>query len=76
MEPNRRLDVRGLSCPLPILKTKEALAEMASGQVLEIKATDKDSADHIPAYCHKTGHELIDLIREEGQLVFRIKKSV
>ncbi len=74
LSPDDSLDVRGLSCPLPILKTKERLAAMASGEVLEILATDTDSAAHIPAFCKKVGHELLDIVEEGGLLTFYIKK--
>ena len=56
---DRELDARGLNCPLPILKAKKALAELASGQVLRILATDPGSVRDFQAFARQTGHELV-----------------
>jgi tRNA 2-thiouridine synthesizing protein A len=53
------LDVRGLNCPLPILKTKKQLVSMAAGQVLRVRATDPHSVVDFLAFCEKTGHEMV-----------------
>jgi tRNA 2-thiouridine synthesizing protein A len=57
---DRELDARGLNCPLPILKAKKALAEMASGQVLKIIATDSGSVRDFQAFAKQTGNELLE----------------
>ena len=54
------LDARGLNCPLPILKAKKSLAEMTSGQLLKVVATDSGSVRDFQAFAKKTGNELID----------------
>jgi tRNA 2-thiouridine synthesizing protein A len=59
MNIQRELDARGLNCPLPILRTKKMLAEMESGQVLRIVATDEGSLKDFPAFCRQTGNELL-----------------
>ena len=59
MEFQRDLDARGLNCPLPILKAKKALAEMESGQVLRIVATDTGSVRDFQAFAKQTGNELV-----------------
>lgn len=59
MNVNRDLDVRGLNCPLPILRAKKALAEMNSGELLRILATDQGSVRDFQAFCRQTGHELV-----------------
>ncbi|GAA5180109.1 sulfurtransferase TusA family protein [Niveibacterium umoris] len=59
MNFNRDLDVRGLNCPLPILRAKKALAEMHSGEVLRVVATDPGSVRDFQAFCRQTGHELV-----------------
>jgi len=58
MQIDRELDARGLNCPLPILKAKKALAEMQSGQVLRVVATDAGSVRDFQAFAKMTGHEL------------------
>ena len=66
---NVSLDVKGLNCPLPILKTKKSLNDMNVGEVLEIFATDPGSVPDFNAFCRQTGHEL--LLCDEGSEVFR-----
>ena len=60
MQIDRELDARGLNCPLPILKAKKALAEMQSGQVLRVVATDAGSVRDFQAFAKMTGNELIE----------------
>jgi tRNA 2-thiouridine synthesizing protein A len=67
MEFDRELDVKGLNCPLPILRTKKTLAEMESGQVLRVQATDPGSLKDFPAFAKQTGNELL-LKREEDRV--------
>ncbi len=59
MNVDRELDARGLNCPLPILKAKKALAEMSSGQVLKVIATDSGSVRDFQAFAKQTGNELL-----------------
>jgi TusA-related sulfurtransferase len=60
MEANKEIDTRGLNCPLPILKAKKALADMASGETLKVVATDPGSLRDFQAFARQTGNELID----------------
>lgn len=64
------LDLTGLKCPLPILRTKKALAAMASGDIVRIAATDAGAPDDFAAFCRQTGHELLSSEAEDG--VFRL----
>ena len=59
-EFTRELDTRGLNCPLPILKAKKALADMASGQVLKVVSTDPGSMRDFQAFARQTGNELVE----------------
>jgi tRNA 2-thiouridine synthesizing protein A len=68
MEFDRELDVKGLNCPLPILRTKKALAEMESGEVLHVLATDPGSLKDFPAFAKQTGNELVK--QQETNRVF------
>lgn len=56
---DRELDVKGLSCPLPILRTKKTLSEMTTGQVLRVLATDPGSVKDFDAFARQTGNALI-----------------
>jgi len=56
---DREIDTRGLNCPLPILRAKKALADLASGQVLKIVSTDPGSMRDFKAFCKQTGNELL-----------------
>ena len=60
MEVSKELDTRGLNCPLPILKAKKALADMTSGDVLKVVATDPGSNRDFQAFARQTGNELVD----------------
>jgi TusA-related sulfurtransferase len=60
MESMRELDTRGLNCPLPILKAKKALAEMASGELLRVVSTDPGSVRDFQAFARQTGNELVE----------------
>jgi len=75
VEFTRELDARGLSCPLPILKTKKALNDLASGQVLKIVATDPGSVKDMQAFSNQTGHPLLASIEENKAFVFYMRKK-
>ena len=60
METNKEIDTRGLNCPLPILKAKKALADMDSGQLLKVLATDSGSLRDFQAFAKQTGNELVE----------------
>jgi TusA-related sulfurtransferase len=59
MDVQREIDTRGLNCPLPILKAKKALAEMHSGELLKVVATDPGSLRDFQAFARQTGNELV-----------------
>ena len=67
MQFDRELDVKGLNCPLPILRTKKALAEMTTGQVLRVLATDPNAAKDFQAFAKQTGNQLLSNA-ESGQV--------
>jgi tRNA 2-thiouridine synthesizing protein A len=60
MDATKELDTRGLNCPLPILKAKKALADMTSGQLLKVVATDPGSVRDFQAFARQTGNELVE----------------
>ena len=60
MDIHKEIDTRGLNCPLPILKAKKALADMESGQLLRVVATDSGSLRDFQAFARQTGNELVE----------------
>jgi len=60
MDIAKEIDTRGLNCPLPILKAKKALAEIESGQLLRVVATDPGSMRDFQAFARQTGNELVE----------------
>jgi tRNA 2-thiouridine synthesizing protein A len=72
---DKELDARGLSCPLPILKTKKALNDLTSGQVLKVIATDPGSIKDMQAFANQTGNPLLSSTQESKDYVFFLKKK-
>lgn len=72
---DRTLDVSGLACPIPILKAKKALTEMASGATLEVLATDPAAPKDFVAFCKATGNALVDSGMRGGTFWFLIKRG-
>ena len=58
-DPDQTIDLTGLKCPLPVLRTKKALALLPAGQVLRVIASDPGAIDDIPAFARMSGHELL-----------------
>lgn len=69
------LDVKGLNCPLPILRAKAAIKKMPSGNTLEVLATDPGSVADFDAFCRATGHELMETGEDDGVYRFLIKSN-
>jgi tRNA 2-thiouridine synthesizing protein A len=75
MNFDKELDARGLSCPLPIVKTKKSLNDMSSGQVLKVLSTDSGSVKDMQAFANQTGNPLLETSQEGGAYVFYMKKK-
>lgn len=75
MNFDKDLDARGLNCPLPILRTKKALAEMSSGQVLRILATDPGSVKDFEAFAKQTGNTLLQQSEANNEFTFYMQKK-
>lgn len=73
--PDMTLDAKGLSCPMPLLKTKKAMNQISSGQILEVLGTDPGSKNDLPGWCERSGHEFVGAKEEEGFFRFFIKKG-
>ncbi len=74
MDVTKELDTRGLLCPLPILKAKKALAEMASGEVLKVVSTDPGSARDFQAFARQTGNELVSQDTANGEFIHVLRR--
>ncbi|WP_456271045.1 sulfurtransferase TusA family protein [Bacillus sp. AK031] len=75
MESTKVLDAKGLACPMPIVKTKKAINELQTGDILEIHATDKGAKSDLTAWAKSGGHELINHEEENDVFKFWIKKG-
>jgi len=75
MNITKKLDAKGLACPMPIVKTKKAIDSLESGQILEVLATDKGAKNDLTAWAASSGHELVETKEENGVLSFYIKKG-
>lgn len=73
IQPDETLDCRGLSCPMPLLKTKKAMSNMTSGQIIEILGTDPGTRNDLPAFARKFGHEYLGDKDDDGFIRFYIK---
>ena len=75
MKFDKEFDASGLACPLPIVKTKKALSDMASGQVLRVISTDPGSVGDMAAFAEQTGNQLLEQSSENKKYVFLLKKA-
>jgi tRNA 2-thiouridine synthesizing protein A len=69
------LDAKGLSCPLPILKTKKAVEALTKDQVLKVETTDPGSKNDMASWAKRTGNEIVKVEEGSGTFTFYIKKS-
>jgi tRNA 2-thiouridine synthesizing protein A len=72
---DRELDTKGLSCPLPILKTKKTLAEMTSGQTLRVVASDAGSVRDFQAFAKQTGNVLVGQMEDGANFVHLMQRK-
>lgn len=75
LTPTAELDCRGLNCPLPVLRTKKAIVDLASGEILKMVATDPGSVADMAAFSRQTGHELVDQSEGDGEFVFFFRRK-
>lgn len=75
MNYDKEFDASGLACPLPIVKTKKSLADLAPGQVLRVIATDPGSVCDMEAFAEQTGNTLLSSSTENNKYVFFLKKG-
>ena len=74
MEVHKEVDARGLNCPLPILRAKKALADMTSGQILRVLATDPGSQRDFAAFAKQTGNEIVEVTAQDKTFTFLMRR--
>ncbi len=74
MDFTKEIDTRGLNCPLPILKAKKALAELAAGDVLKVLSTDPGSVRDFQAFARQTGNELVEQTNSGNEFVHLLRR--
>ena len=74
MQIDKEIDTRGLNCPLPILKAKKALTDMASGQLLKVVSTDPGSVRDFQAFAKQTGNALVEQQTQGGDFIHVLRR--
>ena len=74
MNIDKEIDTRGLNCPLPILKAKKALADMSSGEILKVVATDPGSMRDFQAFARQTGNDLVEQSSANDEFVHFLRR--
>jgi len=69
------LDAKGLSCPMPLLRTKKEIGKLKSGEILQVDGTDPGSRNDIPGWCERSGHTYLGEKEGAGHFSFYIKKG-
>jgi tRNA 2-thiouridine synthesizing protein A len=75
VQTTEHVDARGLQCPMPIVKTAQAIRGLPSGTVVEILATDPGSTKDFAAWCRSTGHELVEATSAGGIFRFVVRRK-
>jgi tRNA 2-thiouridine synthesizing protein A len=75
VNPDRQIDCTGLFCPMPIVKTREAMAQMTAGQVLAMISDDPASDPDMRSWAQNTGNELLEVTRSGAVYRFVIRKT-
>ena len=75
MKIEKVVDAKGLACPMPIVRTKKAMDSIASGEIVEIHATDKGACADFPAWANAGGHTILEQTEDAGVFKFYIKKA-
>jgi tRNA 2-thiouridine synthesizing protein A len=75
LNPDKRIDCTGLFCPMPVVKTREAIRTLSVGQVLEMLSDDPGSEPDMKGWARRAGHELMDISREGATYRFLVRKA-
>jgi len=75
IKPDKQIDCLGLFCPIPIVKTREAMRELTVGQVLEMLSDDPASKADMKSWSQRTGHELLGITQNGAVYCFLVRKT-
>ncbi len=70
-----KLDLKGLKCPLPVLKARKAMQSLEKGALVELETTDPLAVIDIPAFCNENGHKLLETGEHESHHTFLLEKG-
>lgn len=69
------VDATGLACPMPLVRTKKAMDELESGEILVVHATDKGAKTDLTAWAKSKGHEILEIMEENDVIIFKLRKK-
>jgi TusA-related sulfurtransferase len=69
------LDLKGLACPMPVIKLSKAIKEVEVGQIIEATATDKGSLTDFPAWAKTSGNEIVEIVEGDAEFKFYVKRT-
>ena len=75
LKADKTMDLKGLPCPMPVVKVSKGIKEIEIGQILEAVTTDPGSLADFPAWARTSGNEIMDTVQEEGLIRFYIKRT-
>ena len=75
IKADKVMDLKGLPCPMPVVKVSKGIKEVEVGQVIEAVTTDPGALADFPAWAKKSGNEILDTVKEDGLIKFYIKRS-
>ena len=70
----KTMDLKGLACPMPVVKVSKGIKEVAVGEIIEAVTTDPGSLTDFPAWARTSGNEIVDTRQDEGEIKFYIKR--
>ena len=71
----KELDLKGLNCPMPVVKVSKGIKEIEEGQILKAVATDRGSLSDMPAWAETSGNEIVETVEGDGEFIFYIKRT-
>jgi len=69
------VDATGLACPMPLVRTKKAMDELQSGDILVVHATDKGAKNDLTAWAKSKGHDILEIMEENDVIIFKFRKN-
>jgi tRNA 2-thiouridine synthesizing protein A len=76
IKADKTLDLKGLPCPMPVVKISKGIKEVEVGQVIEAVTTDPGALTDFPAWARTTGHEIVETVQGDDEVTFYVKRTV